>query len=405
MNKKLKLILWLVLIALVLLFGWRIYQNVTKKGDKSGKNQGKSGNAIPVEITTVKTATMQDMGRFSGSLKPRAAFALASRVSGRLEKMLVHLGDKVVNGQLVAVLDDAVFQQEMEQARAELAVAQAQVEQSRLALKAAEGNWNSVNSLFKKNYESQAVMDQADADRASVQSKYNMALATVQRAQAVFKKAEIQLSYTQIKAVWTGGGKSRLVGEMFANEGDLLTTSTPILTLVDNSIVIAEIDIIERDYTRIKIGQPVSIQADAYPERTFSGTLVRLAPVLQETSRQARAEIDIPNADGLLKPGMYVRAQIVYATHKNVTVVPLGALILRDDKTGVFTADKTALTASFVPLTIGIRDEINAEVLEPALSGDVVILGQEQLQDGGKIKLPQSDGKDKNAKGKKGNRP
>lgn len=400
-----KKVLWIVVIALVLLLGWRIVQKVTQKGGTDGKSRGKGGMATPVEITPVRIASMQDIGRFGGSLKPRAAYTVAPRASGRLEKLLVHLGDKVTNGQLVAKLDDAVYEQELEQARADLAVAQAQVEQARLALKASEGNWNNIKNLFNKQYESQAVMDQADADHASAQAKFDMAKATVQRAQALFNKAEIQFSYTQIKAVWTGGGKTRLVGELFANEGDLLTTSSDIMTLVDNSIVTAEIDVIERDYNRIKIGQTVEIQTDAYPERSFTGTLARMAPILQEASRQARAEIDIPNADGMLKPGMFVKVQIVYTQHKSVTVVPIAALVQREDKTGVFVADKTALTVRFVPLTIGIRDEVNAEVIEPVLSGDVVTLGQEQLQDGGKIKLPQSDGMDKNAKGKKGNRP
>jgi RND family efflux transporter MFP subunit len=400
-----KKVIWIVALALVVLFGWRLVQSISKQSDAGGNKQGKSGAAVPVELALIRVANMQDIGRFGGSLKPRAAYSLAPRVAGRLEKLLVRLGDKVANGQLVAVLDDAVYQQELEQARAEFAVAQAQVEQSRLALKAAEGNWNSVNSLFKKSYESQAVMDQADADRASAQAKFDIATADVQRAQAVLRKAEIQLSYTQIKAVWNGSGKTRLVGERFANEGDMLSTSTPILTLVDNSVVIAEIDVIERDYTRIKIGQQVEIVTDAYPQRTFSGTLVRLAPVLQEASRQARAEIDIPNPDGMLKPGMFVKVQIVYAQRKNVKVVPVAALVQRDEKTGVFIADKAALTVRFVPLTLGIRNEVNAEVLEPVIDGDVVILGQEQLQDGGKIKLSQSGEKDKSSKGKKGNRP
>jgi RND family efflux transporter MFP subunit len=397
-------IVWLVLIAVLILFGWRVVQNVIKKGEAGSKGQGKSGVATPVEIAPVRIASMQDIGRFGGSLKPRAAYSLAPRVSGRLEKILVHLGDQVTNGQLVAVMDDAVYQQELEQARAELAVATAQVEQLRLALKASEGTWTTIKSLFDRNFESQAGMDKADADHASAQAKYDIALAEVQRAQAIERKAAIQLSYTQIKAVWNGGGKTRLVGELFADEGDMLSASAPILTLVDNSIVSAEIDVIERDYTRIKLGQPVEIQTDAYPEKLFPGKLTRLAPVLQEASRQARAEIDIPNPEGLLKPGMFVRVQIVYAQHNKVTVVPIASLVQRDDKTGVFLADTSSLTVRFVPLKLGIKDDINAEVLEPALAGEVVILGQEALQDGVKIKLPQPK-ENSNVKGKKGDRP
>lgn len=394
-----KKLLWIVLIAIIALFGWRLYKHFVQPQEASGK-QGKSGLPTPVEISPVQVIDMQDVGRFGGSLQPRSGYSLAPRVSGRLDRLLVHLGDKVSNGQLVAILDDSVYQQALEQARAELAVVNAQVEQARLALKASAGSWETAKSLFSKNYTSQALMDQADAEHAAAQAKYDIAQAEVLRAKAVVKTAEIQLSYTQIKAVWNGGGAYRMVGERFADEGAMLTTSTPLMTLVDNSVVTAEIDIIERDYARIKLGQAVQIATDAYPQRTFSGTLARLAPVLQEASRQARAEIDIPNPEGLLKPGMFVRVQIVYAQHPGVTVVPLPALLERDGKTGVLVADKTTLTAKFVPLTLGIKDEANAEVLSPVLMGDVIILGQEQLQDGGKIKLPQP--KSETVKGKRG---
>jgi len=384
-----KKILWIALVIMVLLISWRLFQSITNKKEKNDRGQGGPGSSTLVDITPVKIMTMRDIGKFGGSLKPRTAYTLAPRVGGRLEKLLVNLGDRISNGQLIAVLDDAVYQQDLEQSKANLAVTQAQVEQLRLALKAAEGNWLTVKSLFEQNFESQAYMDKANAEYAAVKAQHDIALAEVQKAQSALKKAQIQLSYTQIKAEWTGGGKTRLIGERFADEGDMLSVNAPILTLVDNSVVTAEIDVIERDYVRIHTGQQVEIRTDAYPDQVFSGKLVRLAPVLSETSRQARAEIDIPNPNNLLKPGMFVRVQIVYAEHPGVTVVPVASLVKRDGLTGVFLADKSALTVSFVPLTIGINDDTHAEVMEPELTGDVVILGQEQLQDGGKIRLPQ----------------
>jgi RND family efflux transporter MFP subunit len=388
-----KKILWIALVIVVLLLGWRLYQTFTKSKDTGGMPQGKGGKPISVEVAPVKTETIQELGSFSGSLKARASYTLASRISGRIEKLYVHLGDKVNNGQTVAALDDAVYKQELEQARAELAVAQAQVEQMRLALKAAEGKWNSIKGLYTKSYESQAVMDQADADHASAQAKYDSALADVLRAKAVFNKAEIQYSYTQIKAAWTGGGKTRLVGELFANEGDMVSTNNPILTLVDNSVVTADIDVIERDYNKIRIGQTVTVQSDAYPNRTFSGTLARMAPVLQEASRQARAEIDIPNSEGLLKPGMYVRVQIVYTTHKNATVIPSSALINNKNEAGVFLVDNSKKKVNFIKVQVGIQNPAFIEILSPPLKGLVVTLGQDQLDDGKAISLPKAEGK------------
>jgi RND family efflux transporter MFP subunit len=387
-----KKILYIILAVIVLLVGWRIFQTIRAK--QNGSTQagfGKSGGAITVELAPVIRTAMQDVGRFGGSLKPRASYTLASRIAGRLERLQVSLGDRVSNGQLLAVMDSAVLKQELDQARASLSVAQAQVEQSRLAMKAEENDWLTVKSLFNQKYESQAAMDRADAEYELAKSKYQIAQAEVERARSALTKAEIQLSYAELRAAWSGGGKTRLVGEIMADEGDLLAANSPILTLVDNSTVTAEIDIIEKDYVRVKPGQAVEVSTDAFPGKVFPGKLTRLAPVLQETSRQARAEIDIPNADGLLKPGMYVRVEVLYESHPNVAAVPLEAVVRRDGKTGVFTADRKTMKVSFVPVTTGIMNEKYAEITEPELKGEVVILGQDQLQDGGQFRLPQNN--------------
>ncbi|MDZ4121152.1 MAG: efflux RND transporter periplasmic adaptor subunit, partial [Candidatus Cloacimonadaceae bacterium] len=195
--------------------------------------------------------------------------------------------------------------------------------------------------------------------------------------------------YTQIKAVWNNGSPTRVVGERFVDEGTMLAVNTPILTLIDFSSVTAEIDIIERDYHRIRIGQAVEVQTDAYPDIVFIGRLARLAPVLQETSRQARAEIDIPNPQGLLKPGMFVRVQTVYAQKENVITVPKAAIVKRGGSSGIFLANIEESTASFVPIQAGITDKDYTEILEPPISGSVVTLGQDQLQDGRKILIAQ----------------
>ncbi|NIM95016.1 MAG: efflux RND transporter periplasmic adaptor subunit, partial [Anaerolineales bacterium] len=100
---------------------------------------------------------------------------------------------------------------------------------------------------------------------------------------------------------------------------------------------------------------------------------------------QARVEIEIPNPDGILKPGMFVRVQIEFAEHKNVTVVPLSALVKRNGQRGVFLADTQNMKAYFIPVTVGIIDHTLAEVVKPSLSGLVVTLGHHLLEDGSAI--------------------
>lgn len=124
---------------------------------------------------------------------------------------------------------------------------------------------------------------------------------------------------------------------------------------------------------------------DALPERVFTGTVARIAPLLRETSREARVEIDMPNTEGLLKPGMFVRVEIEFASRKEATVVPVSALIRRDGQQGVFVADLEERRARFVPVTLGIMEGGRAEVAEPHLDGWVVTLGQHLLEDGSAI--------------------
>ncbi len=396
-----KKIVWLVLIVLAILIAWRVFAQI-RKNRSAGSESVRSQAAIPVETVTVQHKTMRDLGQFSGSLKPISSFTLAPKVAGRLIRLLVNIGDRVVNGQLVAVLEDEVYQQQLEQANAALAVATAQVEQTRLALKAAEANWTAIKTLFEQNYSTQSEMDKTDADLAAARARYDIALADVQKAQSQLRTAEIQLSYTQIRAVWNGGGNTRLVGERFVDEGNLLSVNTPILTIIDNSVVTAQIDVIEREYTRIGIGQPVEVFTDAYPDEVFTGTLVRLAPLLQDSSRQARAEIDIPNPRGLLKPGMFVRVQTQYAIHQDVPVVPSQSIVKREGRDGVFLVEQETQTARFIPITVGITDGGYTEVVEPQLSGDVVVLGQDRLQDGSQVKLPEKTGAGESPKARAG---
>jgi RND family efflux transporter MFP subunit len=146
--------------------------------------------------------------------------------------------------------------------------------------------------------------------------------------------------------------------------------------------------VIERDYSKVRIGQEAIVATDAFPGVTFTGRVLRVAPLLKEASRQARVEIEIPNPDETLKPGMFVRVQIEFAEHTNATVVPVSALVKRDGQGGVFLADTQNLKAHFVPVTVGIVNGELAEIADPPVSGLVVTLGHHLIEDGSAIILP-----------------
>lgn len=207
---------------------------------------------------------------------------------------------------------------------------------------------------------------------------------------AQLETAKVRISYTKIIATWETGSDVRYVGERFVDEGDLLSVNTPIISIIEIQPITAVIYATDKEYFRIKVGQNVTVDPGVFSGKKFQGKVVRLAPLLKETSRQARVEIDIENEEGLLKPGMFVNAEIEFGGRTNAKIVSFSAIVSRGNSRGIFLADKENKKAIFKPVKIGIIEGEKAEILEPSdISGFVVVLGQHLLQDGMGIILPE----------------
>ncbi|MDH7493589.1 MAG: efflux RND transporter periplasmic adaptor subunit, partial [Candidatus Saccharicenans sp.] len=290
-----------------------------------------------------------------------------------------------------AQLDDEEYRQQVLQAEADLKVARANFEEARSALELAKKDFERAQTLHQRGIYSDSQLDTARAQYQSRESAYKVSEAQVANREAALETARVRLSYTRIIATWESGAEVRYVGERFVDEGALLSVNTPIISIVELQPITAVIFATDKEYFRIQVGQPVTVSSTVFPDRKFSGRVVRVAPLLKETSRQARVEIDIPNEDSILKPGMFVNAEIEFARREKARLVPFSAVVTRGDQQGVFLADLENKKASFQPVKVGIIEGEKAEILDPpGLEGYVVTLGQHLLQDGMGIILPEA---------------
>lgn len=387
--KNRKVIVIAVITIIVGLIGWQVIQKVIKTGPGSGIERGAA--PVAVEIEAVRKATIQDTGNFTGTLAPKSQFVIAPKISGRLEKLMVDIGDRVNRNKLIAVLDDEEYRQQVRQAEADLQVALANLEESRSSLDVAKRELERVEELHKKGISADSELDAAIGTYATQEAKYKVSQAQISHRQAALEAARVRLSYTKISASWEEGTNPRVVGERFVHEGTMLTANAPILSLLEINPLLAVIHITDKDYFQVKINQSALISTDALPGKNVSGQIVRIAPLLKETSRAARVEIEFPNPEGLFKPGMFVNVRIEFATHEEATVVPVSSVVKRDSQQGVFLADMENKVAQFIPVELGISNSELAEILEPAsFSGYVVTLGQHLLAPGNPIILPKS---------------
>jgi len=381
-----KFLLVLFVLAIIVMAGWQLYSRITASDVEEKPNR--PAVAVAVETKSIDKDSIRDIGVFTGSLEPKSQFAVAPKVAGWLKELLVDVGDRVDRNQIIAVLDDEEFAQQVEQARAELQVAAANAANYASDLDIAKREYERAKALREKQIASASELDVSEAAFNASQTRHKVSLAQVTQKEAALKTALVRLSYTKVRAFWEEGDQTRVVGERFVDEGELLGINQSIVSILENNPLTAVVYVIERDYPKVTIGQQAEITTDAYPGRTFAGNITRIAPLLQESSRQARLEIEVPNSDLTLKPGMFVRARVEFARHENSTLVPLAALVRRDDKEGIFIADTQNLKARFVPVTTGIINGELVEITEPEISGLVITMGNHLLEDGSDITLP-----------------
>ncbi|ODT04484.1 MAG: hypothetical protein ABS52_04295 [Gemmatimonadetes bacterium SCN 70-22] len=232
---------------------------------------------------------------------------VGSRTEGRITGLRAELGARVRRGQLLALLESP----DVGQIRADEREAEELV-------KIAEENFAREQRLAIQGISSRKELLDAEAE--------------LRRMQASLRSARTRL---QVLGAGHGTGGQFGISAPFAgvivardaSVGEMASPADTLFTVADLSRVWIELDIFERDLTRIREGQSVAVRTAAYPDRTFEGRIVYVGSVLDATRRTVRARVEIPNTDGALKPGMFANASIqVGAGGPIVVVVPREAV-------------------------------------------------------------------------------
>jgi len=366
--------------------GWLIFGELQERAGSS--KSAKTLRPVPVEVAQIKRGPIALQRIFSGELEALAEFVVAPKVSGRVERVIVNFADTVKRGQVVAELDNEEYVQAVAQAQADLEVARANLSQARSALEIAKREFKRTESLLKRGIASDSEFDAARQDRLARQAQRKVAAARVTKAESSLETANIRLGYTQVTAGWTGGAEHRVVAERYVNEGQTVAANAPLLLIVDLNPIVGVIFVTERDYAHLKPGQLVSLTTDAYPGERYPGRIARIAPIFRKSTRQARIEMTIDNAQHRLKPGMFISATVVLARVPEATIVPEQALTIRDDRSGVFIVSEEGRSVAWREVKVGIRQGDRVQVEGEGLSGQVVTLGQQLVKNGSAITIP-----------------
>jgi RND family efflux transporter MFP subunit len=379
-------ILTIVLIGVTAGLGWMIFNQIQERTGASKRD--KALRPVPVEVAQIQHGPIALQRTFSGELEARAQFVVAPKVSGRVERVLVNIADTVKRGQVVAELDNDEYVQAVAQAQADLEVAAANLSKARSDLETANREFKRTESLLKRGIASDSEFDAVRQDQLSKQAQLKVAEAQLTKAKSSLETANIRLRYTEVTAGWAGGGEDRVVAERYVDEGQTVAANAPLLLIVELNPIVGVVFVTEGDYAHLKPGQPVSLTSDAYPGEQYPGSIDRIAPIFRQSTRQARIEMTIDNPQHRLKPGMFIRAQVVLSRVPEATIVPEQALTIRDGRNGVFIVSEDGGSVAWREVKVGIRAGDRVQVEGTGLSGRVVTLGQQLVSDGSPISIP-----------------
>ncbi len=375
---------------------------------QQGKGGGRGGAKNPTQIEAVQISSrlLQDKLQLTGTAIAAERFTIASRTSGRLVSLPLKMGQYVRNGEIVARMEEQNYQQALAQVTADIAVIEAQKQEVRANLLLAEQEFDRDATLYGKKLLSETELETSRTGTKNQRAKLEVLQAQSRQKEITLRGGQLDLNDTRIKAQWPGGG-SRVVSRRLIDPGAIIGVNTPLLELVSLDPIVIQVAISEKDLARVRVGQSVSMQNDAYPEQNFMGSIARLSPVLDPDTRSAEAEIQIANPKHLLKPGMFLVGDLILASRPQALTVPLEAVLEREDGTkGVFVVEtsppepgkEVSQTVRFVEIKTGFVDDPYIEILRPKINGPVVTLGNHLLSEGAAVRVVSPESKTLGAK-------
>ncbi len=366
---------------------------------------GGNNDALQVEVAQVELSTLTQKVSATGKIQPELEVKLSSEVSGEIIELPVKEGQQVKKGDLLVRINPDIYQSGVKRSIASLQTTRASQQQTEATLKEAEESYKRSKTLYDKGVISKSDWDKVVATYEGAKANRESARFNVQSAMATVSEAQDNLKKTLIY-VPTNGTISKLSVELGERVvGTIQMSGTEIMRLANLRSMEVEVDVNENDIVKVKIGDSVNIEVDAYLKRVFKGRVTNIAntansttSVDQVTNFKVKIHIEEDSYKDLLvgkpegyspfRPGMTATVDILTNTKKDVVAVPISAIIIKkrseiDPKTPKAEADKRTEAvyvlkngkAELRAVDTGIQDNVNIEIISGVSKGETIITG------------------------------
>ena len=324
-------------------------------------------NLVNVSVLSAEKKQIRPYIETTGTLKADEEVTVSSEVDGIVKSIKVEEGYPVGRGTLLAEINQIDYV--LDERRADAALKQAQA-----SLANAKAEYQRKESLYKEELVTKQQFD-------DISTRVALAEADVSRAKASLDTSRERLSRTKIYSQLNG-----MVKEKKVSVGDYVRNGSPLFQLIKVDSLKLNFTISEKDIAGLKTGQEVDFTVDSFPDKKFKGKVNLLYPNVEERTRTLQAEAIVPNANRLLKPGLFVRVTIYTAATREAIVAPLTALMYDNSTISIFVVEGNMAHQRIIKT--GGKFGENMEIVEGLKEKEqVVIVGQNNLSEGVKVNV------------------
>jgi membrane fusion protein, multidrug efflux system len=336
-------------------------------GCRKKETKAEAVRLINVLVQPAEKRSLRPFIEAIGTLDAFQEVTVSAEVDGIIRDVKADEGSIVPKNGLLALIDDTDLV--LEQKRA-----QAAVKQSEATLANTQLEFNRKEALVKE----ELVPKQQFED---VSTRLALADAELDRA-----RAALSLAVTKLAKTKTYAPLACVVKEKKVSVGDYVKVGAPLFVVIQPHPIKLHFAVPERDVGYLRANQDVTLRMDAFPGKEFKGTVNIIYPNLDEKTRTLKVEALVPNAEGLLKPGLFAKVVLYTGASKDTIVVPITSLLYEADKVRVFVVN--GAEAHEKPVKLGNKYGELAEVAEGLTEGEqVVVAGQQNLADGAKVRI------------------
>ncbi|MET3129956.1 HlyD family secretion protein [Oxalobacteraceae bacterium GrIS 1.11] len=377
-RRWLKIGLGVAGVATLALFGTRLLDG------QPSVEVGTVALAYPAQNYTLLNAT--------GYAVAQRKAALSSKATGRLEWLGVLEGSRVKKDELIARLENADVSASLGQAKANVELARANLEQGQAELLDAGNAYQRSAELLAQKYISAASDDAAKARFNKAKASQAGLRAALAAAQANAQVAQVALDETLIRAPFAGVilTKNANVGDNITPFSSAADSKGAVVTLADMDTLEVEADVSESNLAKIHVGQPAEIGLDAFPQLRLAGTVTRMVPTVDRSKATLLVKVGFVERDARVLPDMsakvaFLSKPVPPEDRQPVSAVPATALTMRDGKPALFLLDGDRLKQ--VPARPGRKIGEMIEVGEVAAGATVVLNPAAKLRDGATVNV------------------